>query len=434
MTVAFATAALAASPCAAQQVQPALPVLDPLIGITEPDDALITVAQRYRPDFEPRGIRSGALLIYPSVRTAAGYAANIFATEDDTRNDAFFVVEPQVTARTVWTTNELRMYAKARYLDYFQTDNADEPSYAIGADAHLGMQLPLNWELGASFGQQIERRDSSAFPLGQVSPVRYRRGNAYVRGIYEGGLGRVIASADITNFDFSAVKALDDDLDVVARIDQAFRDRTEIRGAARVEYVVAPRVATYVQGNYSNIAYDSSQLFVGGPANRDGDEFEAMIGATFDLSLFRGEIGVGYVRHDYSAGIYPTIEGVSANARVTYYVTPLLTIIADASRTVEETALTTASGFFSTLGRVHADYELLRNLILNAEASYRHNDFEGDKRKDRIFRIGAGGRYSVSRRLALDFGAVFLDRDTTGAISVPSFRDFQVVVGTTFSI
>jgi hypothetical protein len=422
------------TPVSAQQAGSALPVLQPLIRITQPEDDLISVTERFRPDYQPRGIRAGSFLVYPSVRTAAGYDSNIFGNQTDKTDDALYSIEPEITARSTWARNELRLYARARHLDYLDTRNAGQPSYAIGADGHFGMNLPLRLELGANYGQLIERRDSSAFPLGQVSPARFRQAIGYVRGIYDAGTIRVIGTADISNFSFSTVRALNDDGEVVSRISQSFRDHTESRGALRIEAAVAPRIATFVQGSYGHTGYDDDRISVNGPANRDGNEFQVLGGATFDLALFRGELGVGYVRRSYDAPIYSTINGVAFNGRLTYYASPLLTVTAEGSRTVEETAILGSSGFLSTRASVQADYELRRNLILNGNVGYRYNNFRGTPREDKVFRVSSGARYSVSRRWALDANAIYVDRNASNAPGVPDFKQLQVIVGTTFRL
>jgi hypothetical protein len=423
-----------ATPASAQQAGSSLPVLRPLIRITQPEDDLIGVAERYRPDYQPRGLRVGSFLVYPSVRTAAGYDSNIFGSDDGKTSDALYSIEPAITARSTWSRNELRLYARGRQLDYFGTNNASQPTYSTGVDAHIGMDLPLRWEVGANYGQLIERRDSSAFPTGQVSPVRFRQGAGYLRGTYDGRSIRVIGSADVTNFDFSSVKALDRNEEVVGRISQSFRNLTETRGALRVEAVVAPRIAAYVQGSYSHTGYDDARLFANGPANRDGGEFQVMGGTTFDLSLLRGEVGVGYVKRTYDAPIYSTISGVAVDARLTYFLTPLVTLTAEGSRTVEETAITNASGFLSTRASLQADYELRRNVIINSNVSYRYNDFKGSPREDRILRASTGVQYSISRRWAVDANAIYVDRNARNAPGVPDFKQFQAVIGTTFRL
>jgi hypothetical protein len=444
-SVAALAAALLCVPAAAQQVPVArttqslsqsggtLPVLPPIVSSTPREDALIGVAERYRPEFQADGVRLGSFLVYPSVRTAAGYDSNIFGQQDNVTDDALYVVEPVVSARSTWAANELRLEARGRFLDYLGTDHASETTYLLAADGRLSLSAPMLANVGASFGQNVERRDSSSFPDGSVGPVHYRVANAYARWSYDFGALNLVGSTDYTRFDFSDTNAIDADGDLAGRIDQQFRDHQVFRFATRAEVPIGPRISLFGQAGGSLIHYDDKRIFSGLP-NRDADELQLLAGVNFNIALLRGEIGAGYVRHDYDAALYPTLEGFALQGKLIYFLTPLLTLTAEGSRTVEETAIINASGFFSTRGQLRADYELLRNLILNANVSYRDNRFRGVDRKDRIFRLGGGGRYLASRRINLDFDFFVIDRNVDDAPQVPDFTEFRGTAGITFRL
>ena len=47
-------------------------------------------------------------------------------------------------------------------------------------------------------------------------------------------------------------------------------------------------------------------------------------------------------------------------------------------------------------------HELLRNVLLNANADYTRADFEGTSRSDDIFGLGAGVTYLINRNFSVD--------------------------------
>lgn len=410
-----------------------LPVLPPIMTLRDREDALIGVAERFRPEFQPSGTRLGSFLVFPSVRTGIGYDSNIFAQEDEGVDDLLYAVEPVVTARSTWSTNELRLQARGGYLDYADTDNASETTYQLSADGRFLLSSPAWLDVGANFAQRVERRDSSSFPDGTVAPVRYRVANGYASGTYDLGSVSLVGTGDFTRFDFSDTDALDDDQQVVDSIYQGFRDHQVARVAGRVVAQLAPRIAVFGQGVYADFNYDDT-VVPGGLPNRDGDEFQATAGLTFEAALLQGEVGVGYLRHRYDATTYDSIEGLAFDARLRYFLTPLVTLTAEGSRTVEETAIIGSSGFLSTRARFAADYELLRNLILNADVTYRSNDFRGIDRQDRILRFGGGGRYLITRRVHWDVNGFVLDRSSEDAALVPNFTELRVTTGVTFRL
>jgi hypothetical protein len=83
---------------------------------------------------------------------------------------------------------------------------------------------------------------------------------------------------------------------------------------------------------------------------------------------------------------------------------------------------------------VRADYELLRSLIINAGVTVRHAKFRGDPRRDTVVEVNVGATHYMSRRLALDIGASYLNRKVSGDPSAVSYDDFNVTLGVRFSL
>jgi uncharacterized protein (PEP-CTERM system associated) len=50
---------------------------------------------------------------------------------------------------------------------------------------------------------------------------------------------------------------------------------------------------------------------------------------------------------------------------------------------------------------VSGDHELLRNLLLNVNAYFENDSFQGISRTDNVFNVGAGVKYLVNRNLFL---------------------------------
>jgi len=56
---------------------------------------------------------------------------------------------------------------------------------------------------------------------------------------------------------------------------------------------------------------------------------------------------------------------------------------------------------FERIIQVSADYELLRNLILQANFGYENDIFDGTNRTDHITSFGLGAKYLLDRRISL---------------------------------
>ena len=101
--------------------------------------------------------------------------------------------------------------------------------------------------------------------------------------------------------------------------------------------------------------------------------------------------------------------------RVTWNVTGLTTLIFSGSRRIDSTTIVGASGIDTTEFGFQADHELLRNLILNFDATVANEDFNGIDRDDDLKRFLVGGKYFMNRYLNLEFGYIYRDRDTSPA-------------------
>jgi uncharacterized protein (PEP-CTERM system associated) len=60
-------------------------------------------------------------------------------------------------------------------------------------------------------------------------------------------------------------------------------------------------------------------------------------------------------------------------------------------------------------------HNLLRNLVLNAGASYQRNDFKGTSRNDDTISVKAGATYLMNRYVHVTAGYQFTTRDSNAA-------------------
>jgi uncharacterized protein (PEP-CTERM system associated) len=80
----------------------------------------------------------------------------------------------------------------------------------------------------------------------------------------------------------------------------------------------------------------------------------------------------------------------------------------------------------------NADHELLRNLLLNLNASYENDSFQGITRTDNVFIAGVGVRYLVNRNLFLGGSFSYYQRSSTVAGAAFTQNILMLRVGTQF--
>jgi hypothetical protein len=81
---------------------------------------------------------------------------------------------------------------------------------------------------------------------------------------------------------------------------------------------------------------------------------------------------------------------------------------------------------------VNADHELLRNLLLNINASYENDSFQGIVRTDNVFTGGGGLRYLVNRNLFFGGSFSYQRRASTASGASYSQSILLVKLGTQF--
>jgi len=414
----------AASSASAQEVP--LPPIEPIATPPVEEGVELDVRRRHRPEFDPIGFPVGTWRLYPAIGARVGYESNLFGDENDRASAAYASLEPSLSLQYQPSWGEVRIDADGQFTRYLSNSQANEDTYQIAPKVRRDFGGGTVAEIGGEFGQLIERRDSSGFPDGRVAPVRYVETQVYAHVSHEGGRLKTLATVDYTNFNFRDTKVLSPDGDVIGLLDQDIRDQHIFRGSLRGEYEVSPTIGVFVQGIAQDTKYRHDQVS-NGIVNLGGPSYTVLGGVSFEPGqLLRGSIGVGYVWRQYKGSATPNINGLAINADLAYFVTPLVTLSASASRTVEEAVLQDASGYVSNAASIRADYEFKRWLILHASAAYRVNDFRDNPRRDKIFELSAGADYSVDRHITFGIDAGYVDRRVDNDPFAASYDDFSV--------
>jgi hypothetical protein len=366
-------------------------------------DRNVTVQDRPRPDYDPLGIRAGSFFFYPSVGLQGLYDSNIFATDDE-EDDFASILTPRIQVKSNFSRHSLAFDVggeSAFYLD--ENDNNYNDVYARGAgQLEITRNNLLNGNIAVS--RLHEDRDSpdesGADEITEYQNhllgLSYRRNFARVFGILGGELRR---------FDF-------EDTDDINNDD---RDRSQYLARARVGYEVSPRLDGFVEGTVDARRYDETPDDIG--RDRDSEGYSLRAGADIDISgIVFGELSAGYSRRKYEDDELDTVNGLSFGGAMTWNVTQLTSVVFEALGELQETTVNfegeEATANFQKSFSVDVTHELLRNVLLNANAAYIRDDFEGTDRADDSLLLGTGVSYLLNRNLSLDATYSFRTRDS----------------------
>jgi hypothetical protein len=404
----LAATALAAPGAALAQQRPRLPNQErsaqppdrPTQGRTGRDAAAnpnVTVQDRARPEYDPIGLRAGSFFIYPQVTLGGFYDDNVFASDDDEEGDFAATVQPRILVQSNFSRHQLLFDVGGDITTYAEEDDLNyQDVYARGAGR---LDITRDNILNGSFGIEKLHEDPSSPDEqggGDDEITEYYRDDLDLS--YRRSFNRLYAlvGGSLTRLDFQDSDDTNED----------DRDRNQYQGRVRAGYEISPRLGAFAQATYDVRRYDQTPDDEG--LDRDSDGFGLRAGTEIDItSIIFGEVGVGYTYRKYEDDELDSVSGVGFGGSLTWNVTPLTSVILNTRGDIQETTVgddsgDRASANFQKLATLDVTHELLRNVLLNANAGYIRDDFEGIDRSDNTFVVGGGVSYLLNRNLSLD--------------------------------
>lgn len=377
-----------------------------------------TVTTRAHPETDPLGIHAGSFLILPAVTTSESFNDNIYATTTGALSDFITTVAPSVGVRSDWNNGLIGFNATSSDTFYASHTTENTNDYSFIANGRLDISRQQYVSIKGGYSNLHEDRTSANNNFGLL-PTVYSLGDAEFE--YFDKINRVSLTADGVFNKFSYTNTPT----TAGFITETDRNRSEYTGSGRIGYEFKPLMEAYVKGSYSDRAYDTK--FGNDGYARSSRGYSATTGIAIDLGgITFGEIGVGYMSRSYDDSRFGVVGGPTANASITWNATPITTVKLIGQRTIEETITFASSGFIANQVTASVDHELLRNLILNAAASYTYNDYQKNPRKDTIYGGTVGGTYLLNRYVALN--AKYSYRDQTSTASLVAFTQNLALV------
>lgn len=426
----FATALVPLVPAKAYaQASDSTTLIQPAIPEGFDRDRNVSVAERPRPDYDPLGIRLSSFILTPRIETGIGATSNVYVTDINPVSDGFVYFAPSLAARSDWSRHEVQLRTGTQLRRFFDQPRRNENPWDLSTLGRLDLGTAYSVTGEAQVARVFESPLTGGIQANFAVLSSYLRAYQSVRGEYKSGQVRAVLAFDRNSFSFSDIPLANG-----TRINQQDRDRVVLRGAAQGEYAFTPSVSAYGQISYERTSY--SQLLRTGLANRDSNAVRALAGFNFDLAgLFRGTIGVGYVRRDYDSPLYKMVDGLSVEGRIEYFPTQLTTVTLSLRRFIEDANVGTTNAFFDNRVGLRVDHELLNNLLFNLEGNLIYQDYIGLNQNVKTYNIIGGGKYLVSRRLTLLFTTSYTHRDNSNqGVLGQSFGEVRGQAGAVFGL
>ena len=349
-----------------------------------------TVGARSRPEVETTGARVGALLISPSFGIEADANDNVFARGDVKRGDVAVAFLPALAVRTQWSRHALSLNADGAIKRLARRTREDNEPGGARLDGRLDISADTRISGEVSAARRIEARGTTGDTLFGAAPIAFT--------VFTGGaeIEQSFARAKVTLGGRYERYTYSDRTLGATVIDLSPRDYEALSGSLRAAIGIGPGVAAFASIGLNRNRYTAPPI---GPS-RNSHGVTALAGLAFGLNrLLQGEIGVGWVRQDFTDPVFPRISGLAYNAQLKWSPTRLTTLRLSGGRSFQRSPIAGIAGIQQHEVALSAEHELLRTLILRPSVRYVVADFQvpasAQRRQERFFT----GTFGVSWRL-----------------------------------
>ena len=353
------------------------------------------VADRFRDELPPAGMRIGSFIAHPKVGTRLTFDDNIYASSNNEQSDLIGTLN--FGGRIDSDLPQHKLGARANVDINRYLDNSSENNWQGELGASGAYDLDRENKLGAdlSVRRAIEPRGDPE-DLGGAEPTVYRG--------YRGALNYENTNGPWASRVESGVERLEyDDLlsTTGATIRASDRDRYEPFVSGQVGYRYLGTQQVYVRGQASTRDYDRE--IDGGGFRRGSDGYRAEVGATADLGgLVFADVSVGYQEQSYDDARFGSPSSPVGKVALLWNPDRLTSVRLESVYEYAESFDTNTPGYWRSMSTLRLAHDFGFDVLGIARLVYQDRDFEGISREDQIYGFDLGMSYRMDRGLFLD--------------------------------
>lgn len=354
-----------------------------------------TVLTRPRPEVDPLGVRVGSFLLFPRLGVTGEYNDNIFATDDNETDDFITIIEPRLSLESDWSRHALNLRAGVEAGLHADNQSQNYVDGDVALDGRLDITRDQALRAGIGYARRHEQPEDVDTNVGNQTND-YDVFNAFVRHDNRFGRFRTVVDGDARRAEYQ---------NQGDNQNNNIKDQWNYGGGVRLGYEVVRGYEAFGRVSASRTSFDTDVAY------DDSYGIQAVFGVGLDLGgVLFGDVFAGYLGEFFDSSEVDTIHAPTFGGSLTWNVTTLTTLTATVTRTARSTTESGADSYVLTDGRLSADHELLRNLLLNANFSVANYDYDGADREDYVFGAGIGARYLMNRNLTASLGYQYLSR------------------------
>jgi hypothetical protein len=393
-----------------------------------------TVTSRPRPEFNPTGLRFDDYFLFPRAELDEAYNSNIFATTKSPTYDLITALAPSFDLVSIFPRNSLNLHGTSLLQVYADHPGQNTQDGTISADGRLDVTAGSSFYANAQVAHQHISYGSPNSPGNIAQPVTYW--NYVARAGYEQGGRRFSYGVDagVAAAQYNAASLVGGGVSPQSTQDASISD-----AAVRASYEIAPDYLGYIRLDGGLYNYWHTAL---GGTRPNSTIYRGDLGLQIlPRHIIYGTVYAGYLVQNFTLSGLGSTSAPDYGGQLVWNVTQLTTLTFNGLRefntgtpSLGTTAIpgSAGNGYLVSIIGANADHELLRNLLLNLNASYENDSFQGITRTDNVFTAGVGVRYLVNRNLFLGGSFSYYQRSSTVAGAAFTQNLLMLRVGTQF--
>jgi hypothetical protein len=378
----------------------------------------VTVQSRARPLYDPLGIKLGSFTVRPEVDQTIFDNSSVNGTPGSGSWGS--QTSAMLSAQSDWSRNSLGGSIGVNQFEYFSLPNQNHTDWNIGLGG--GYTIGDNQLTAAYSHQSFHQLGTAIGTVQSATPVLDQTDTAELGYGFDFGRFTVTPNLSVSAYRFGAATVGDQTQS------QDFLNRDVIAGTVTTSY------AAGAAGNFLLVVGGSNSHYIepqpGQPSN-DSTSLEVLGGLDYQTEgLWRYSLLAGVETRTFAASQYATETAPVIAANVIWTPTGVLTATGNLSRVVADPELAGSSGNVLNQAGLVLDYELLRNVLLQARGSVQYVQYLQAGTQSNLS-VGGGVTWLLNRDVRLsvedDYTQQFAaDGMTTNTANAANFTDTTV--------
>jgi hypothetical protein len=389
-----------------------------------------TVTSRPQPEFAPLGLHLGEFFWYPRAELDESYNSNIFATTTQPSSDLISAFSPSFDLLSIFPSSGLNLHGSATFQDFATHPTQNTETGAVSADGRLDVTAGSSLFANAQVSHPYISYGSPNSPMGIAEPVTYW--NYIARAGYTQTGQRITYGIDagVGAAQYNAAPLVGGGISPQSSQNSLVSD-----AALHAGYEITPDYLGYVRFDAAHYDYLRAPS-----ANSTTYRFDFGL-QILPRHIIFGNVYAGYLVQNYTQSSPGSTQFPDYGGELVWTVTTLTTLTFDGLRTFYTGTPTSSSvvitgpagnGYLASSVGVRADHEVLRNLLVNLNATYENDNFQGITRTDNVFSAGTGVTYLINRYLFLGGSFSYYKRSSTASQSSYTQNVVLLRLGTQF--